>query len=55
MHRQDTREKFKVIFKEIKEQLGAILAETRLTFTKIGYFSKFNPKSKQKEVSLFYL
>jgi len=55
LHRQDTRVKAKQIFSEINEQLTSILSDTVLTFSKVAYFSKSNPKTKKKEVSLIYL
>jgi hypothetical protein len=55
LHREDTRNKFKEAFGAVKEQLGKLLRKTFLTFSKVKYFSRFNSKTKKREVTLIYL
>lgn len=55
LHREDTKKKFIDIFTEIQEQLAKILNNTLLTFSQVKYFTRLNPKTKKKEVTLIYL
>lgn len=55
LHRQDTRAKAKEVISQISEQIATILQTTVLTFSKISYFTKLNPKTKKKEVTLIYM
>ncbi len=55
LHREETRLQIAAILQKIENEVRAILAHTRITFTKVNYFSRMNPKTKRKEVTLLYL
>ena len=55
LHREDTRQKIIQIMNRIAEELQHILRDTFITFSRVNYFTRVNPKNKRKEVTLLYL
>lgn len=55
LHREDTRQKIIQIMNRISEELQHILRDTFITFSRVNYFTKVNPKNKKREVTLLYL
>jgi len=41
--------------KHISSDLKKTLKNTKICFSKLGYFTKFNYQSKQREVSIIYI
>jgi hypothetical protein len=55
LHREDTRQKIQQAMQKVGHEIKAMLQKTFITFKKVSFFNKVNPKTKKREVTLLYL
>lgn len=55
LHREETRKLIQEIMHKMQHEVKDILKNAFITFKKINYFSRINPKTQKSEVTLLYL
>jgi hypothetical protein len=52
---QELQQKAKTLVRELNDEIKNIMKGVSVDFKKLGYFTRFNKSTKQREITVIYL